>query len=403
MKIKDRNKIMKLSKELLSCPTAPFHERKVLHFISNVLSSEKIPYFTDSGGNLIVRLKSGRTSYPIAFVAHADHPGFHVIRKAGKKIIGQFLGGVDLKMMLNVDVHFFTRAGRTVKGKITGTRLIRGVKEIQAEAVNPDEIIPGDFGMFAFPGWKVRKRRIYSRAIDDLLGCAAILNVLIRLSKTQKNLNLYGIFTRAEEIGFIGANHVIAQNTVPPSTLIISVESSQAYSFAKMGSGPILRTGDKASLFSPEVDSYFKEMAERLSQSDPTFHFQRLLMAGGTCEATPFSLAGYRTYGIAFPLGNYHNMSPARKISPEFVDISDFLNGILLMESLAIHLDQFQSRKLKLINLTRNSPLLAARDGCFSGLGLVLCGGDSKAQPSLCIRNSLSFCLSGEIPQGTVG
>ena len=30
-------------------------------------------------------------------------------------------------------------------------------------------------------------------------------------------------------------------------------------------------------------------------------------MSGGVCEATAFAVFGYRTTGIAFPLGNYHN------------------------------------------------------------------------------------------------
>jgi putative aminopeptidase FrvX len=341
----DHKKVLDISHRLLSVPTAPFHEEQVLRYIKEVLHSNRIPFKEDSGGNLIARLKKGRGVLPIAFVAHTDHPGIHIIGKGKKEVIGQFLGGVDLKMMRGAKVDLFSKKGHEIKGKISGGRIIRGIKTVRVEVTDLSNLSPGDFGMFCFPGWRVRNGKVYSRAIDDLMGCAAILNLLIRLSRSGKSLDLYGLFTRGEEVGFIGTHHLIAQETIPLHTLMISVETSKAYPFAKMGGGPVLRIGDKASLFNPEIDFYFQEVAEQLIRKDKTFKFQRLLMPGGTCEATPFSLAGYRAFGIAFPLGNYHNMSPRGKIRAEYIDLNDFFNGILFMEMLTRNLHQFEKRK----------------------------------------------------------
>ena len=54
-------------------------------------------------------------------------------------------------------------------------------------------------------------------------------------------------------------------------------------------------------------------------------------MSGGTCEASAFTLYGYRTTGIAFPLGNYHNGTPSSGIGPEFIHMQDYWGGIQLI------------------------------------------------------------------------
>ena len=108
----------------------------------------------------------------------------------------------------------------------------------------------------------------------------------------------------------------------------------------------MIRVGDRASLFNADMDWYFNEVAEILSLENEGFPFQRFLMGGGTCEATPFSLAGYPAFGMAFPLGNYHNMSLSGKIRPEFVALSDLFSGIRLLEGVATNLSLFKKRKI---------------------------------------------------------
>ena len=58
-------------------------------------------------------------------------------------------------------------------------------------------------------------------------------------------------------------------------------------------------------------------------------------MSGGVCEASAFAQYGYRTTGIAFPLGNYHNSSPNGGVEAEYIEINDFLGGIQLMKEAA--------------------------------------------------------------------
>ena len=58
-------------------------------------------------------------------------------------------------------------------------------------------------------------------------------------------------------------------------------------------------------------------------------------MSGGTCEATVFSLSGYRATGLAFPLGNYHNVTPEQTLEPEYIHRRDFGTAVELLLALA--------------------------------------------------------------------
>ena len=51
--------------------------------------------------------------------------------------------------------------------------------------------------------FEVREGRIYSRACDDLIGCTAIVAMLRELSASGAEAACYGLFTRAEEVGFV--------------------------------------------------------------------------------------------------------------------------------------------------------------------------------------------------------
>ena len=58
---------------------------------------------------------------------------------------------------------------------------------------------------------------------------------------------------------------------------------------------------------------------------------QRQLMSGGRCEANIAVMLGYRATGLAFPLGNYHNVAADHRIEPEYIHEHDFLTGVALL------------------------------------------------------------------------
>ncbi|MDQ3146157.1 MAG: M20/M25/M40 family metallo-hydrolase, partial [Actinomycetota bacterium] len=177
-------------------------------------------------------------------------------------------------------------------------------------------------------GVDVADGRITARACDDLLGAAAILAALETAAAT--GADAWGLFTRAEEVGLLGAFEAIRLGTVPPGASVLSLECSKALPDAPQGGGAIVRVGDRMSIFDPVLT----EAVRRTAQSAGVTH-QRKLMDGGVCEASAFCAAGYRASGVAVALGNYHNAADdGTGVAPEHVAVADYLAEVSLLDAL---------------------------------------------------------------------
>src|SRR5205823_14043788 len=133
------------------------------------------------------------------------------------------------------------------------------------------------------------------RACDDLIGVATIMAVMSELARKRAEVNVIGLISRAEEIGFRGALAAMGTRLLPRNSLIISLETSRELPGVKMGEGVILRVGDKTSVFDSDAMRFLSEVATKLKTRRKYFKFQRGLMAGGTCEATAFQEFGFQT------------------------------------------------------------------------------------------------------------
>ncbi|HZC34161.1 MAG TPA: hypothetical protein VE242_01040 [Chthoniobacterales bacterium] len=183
----------------------------------------------------------------------------------------------------------------------------------------------GKFGMWDLPEFVVNEDHLFSRACDDLIGCSAIIGMFVSLEQSRAHGSTYGVFTRAEEVGFIGAIELARSGRIDRELTLISLETSAERPPARMGGGPIIRVGDRASVFDSDVTAFLVEVAE--SRDLP---YQRFLMDGGTCEATAFQLFGYRCAALTIALGNYHNCTSDGRIDAEYIDLGD-LEGLIAL------------------------------------------------------------------------
>jgi endoglucanase len=91
-----------------------------------------------------------------------------------------------------------------------------------------------------------------------------ILATLQELEQTGTEANLLALFTRAEEVGFVGAIEVARSGRVPHDVTIISLEcSSDKGGMATIGEGAVLRVGDRTSIFDPSTTAMLGELAKR--------------------------------------------------------------------------------------------------------------------------------------------
>jgi len=328
--------------QLLSIPTAPFAEHYVIaHIVRFCKRRKQASFFRDRAGNLLVRVRSGRRVIrrPVCITAHMDHPGFVAEKMIGKSRIRAFWrGGVPREYFVGSRVRFDVD-GRWIKGTITSikTRNIDGIDRVQTILAEVQAAVkPRSIGMWDFSDPVIRGRRIHARACDDLAGAAAMLCAIEELCRSKRSCDAYFLFTRAEEVGFIGAIAACRLKTIPQKCFVVAMETSSERVNAKIGEGPILRVGDRASTFSHAPTAYCHRIARDLEQSDRRFSYQRKLMDGGTCESSAYCRLGYDATGLCVALGNYHNVSAGRKkLAPEYIDLGDFASTVKWFVELA--------------------------------------------------------------------
>ena len=344
--------------DLLAQPTAPFREQRIVAWATRVLREHRVPFFLDPVGNVVVGCASRRdytrqvrtnTQEPLRlFIAHMDHPGFHGVRWLGRnRVRVQWHGGSPIRYLAGAPVWIADEAGNLHAGRMRAARLTRAGRSIDTAEVHlrgslaaprpePDSLY-GGFG-FRAPVWTSGKL-LYTKAADDLVGVFAIVVTAIELYRrgARARAPFIGLLTRAEEVGFVGAiGHFELGWLKAPRrpVLAISLESSRTLPQAEIGKGPVVRLGDRRTVFEPNALNVLTAVAQRVL---PKRH-QRRIMDGGTCEATAATVYGLHAIGLSVPLGNYHNQGleggpdcrGPNGPAPEFVHLDD-VDGMIAM------------------------------------------------------------------------
>lgn len=338
MTIDERTKDISLEilKDLGARPAVSFAEGPVAAYIWSRLKNLGLSPYTDRYGNLVVRLPgstSDTATHPsIAFVAHMDHPGFEALEATNGRVIAGALGGVPQASFSEiVPVRILLANGTSLVAETDGhygppeNRKVSLAVKNQGDIEYPRPVV-FDLTDFEFDG-----ELVHMRALDDLAGCAGILAALQTLVKEGPEGDVFGVFTRAEEVGLVGARLMAESGTLPQDTLVVSLEASRMLPGATMGDGPVIRVGDASLTFDAEAEAVLLRAREKITERMPDFKAQRQLMSGGTCEASAFRYYGYRTTGIAFPLGNYHNATPNGNVAAEYIHVDDMVRGVELI------------------------------------------------------------------------
>ena len=335
-------------------PTVSYHEWRVAREISTILSDYRIEARRDRWGNVIAETNGDESKPPLVFVAHMDHPGFEAIEAVEinedeELIVAEPRGGLGARAYdLGTALRIIARDGTTIYGTIESHGLLRkvgngrfartdrvmiqpetGITVRKASDLTYPAAVVLDLDSFSING-----EFICARQLDDLAGCAAILASLIAIKKDgSNNRPIVGLFTRAEEVGLVGAALAAADEVVGKDAIIVSVETSLKSDNAKQGDGVVIRVGDRMTTFDHNAEAVLHAAAHRISEHGPAdgFKVQRALMGAGGCEASAFKAHGYSVTGTSFPLGAWHNTEDDGSIVPEYIHIDDFNSGVALI------------------------------------------------------------------------
>ncbi len=307
-------------------------------------------------------------THPISTVSLAPAPTPTTIppktlAKRGTFLLCEFRGGVhrpyfDDAAVEVIDARDRRHAGRIVAVSDHAAPHRRVIVELAGRSTSP--IAAGDIARWKFDGRlpRVENGLLFTHACDDLAAVAAALALLDRTSREKSLAHVGVLFTRAEEVGFIGAIAAARGKSIEKSTRLLCLENSRSFPESPIGGGPIVRVGDRISVFSPDLTNAVSQAATAHAadeaKADRSFKWQRKLMAGGACEATAFAAYGLSSTCLCLPLGHYHNMSridevqagerPAR-VGPEFISIEDYHGLVDLLEAVVARLDAPESSK----------------------------------------------------------
>ena len=351
-------------KAVLSQSTAPFREMHVFSLVETLLTEAKVPFFYDQVGNMSIGFEnearykkalSKKSQVPLRLMmAHTDHPGFHGVRWLDDQNLAvKWFGGSPKKYLHRAQVWLADEAGDLGEGRLHKVQLASHGFSIDTAVVKLAHALPGKrpgakrlFGGFKFrsPFWRSGKL-VYSRAADDLVGVFCIIETakkLFQSAQRKDQMSFAGLLTRAEEVGFVGAMAHFDQGwykAVARDVICISLEASRTLPGARIGQGPVVRLGDRRTVFSAAPLQALTLLAEKHIKGN----YQRRIMDGGACEGSATTMLGLPTVGISIPLGNYHNEGyeggqdcrGPRGPAPEHVNLNDIENMLRLCQAVA--------------------------------------------------------------------
>ena len=314
-------------------------EKNVRDFIISHLP-EDCDYAVDSLGNLIVN-KKGETEpkNKVALFAHMDEVGFIVtyITEDGFVNVAS-VGGMDNSALFGKKLTINGQVG------VAGAKAIHQCSSDEAKKIpeitdvsvdfgfesrgEAEKYISlGDFGYFKSDFVEFGNDMIKSKALDDRLGCAVMLELLQEKSK----INYTCVFTVQEEIGTRGAT--VSAYTVNPDYAIV-IETTTASDIpdtpenkkvCKVGKGAVVSFMDRGTIYNKDLYKKAREIADKNGIANQT----KTVVAGGNdASAIHKSAGGIKTIAVSLPCRYIHSSASVGS-KADMESVKSLVNALL--------------------------------------------------------------------------
>ncbi|AJG41593.1 aminopeptidase [Thermotoga sp. RQ7] len=302
-------------------------EEEVKKILLEELEGHIDGYREDGLGNLIVWKGSGEKK--VILDAHIDEIGVAVtnIDEKGFLMI-EPVGGLSPYMLLGKRIRFENGTIGVVgmEGETTEERQ-ENVRKLSFDRLFVDigansreeaqKMCPiGSFGVYD-SGFVEVSGKYVSKAMDDRIGCAVIVEVFKRIKPA---VTLYGVFSVQEEVGLVGAS--VAGYGVPADEAIaIDVTDSADTPKAikrhamRLSGGPALKVKDRASISSKRILENLIEIAEKF---DIKYQMEVLTFGGTNAMGYQRTKEGIPSATVSIPTRYVH--SPSEMIAPDDVE-----------------------------------------------------------------------------------
>lgn len=313
--------MIELMKELCALPGPSGYEDAVRAFVLKRVKPFADEIRTDAIGNVMV-FRKGRKALdrPVALCAHMDEVGVIIkkITEDGMLKFG-FVGGVDPRVVIGRPVrfgdvpgvigikavHLTTAAERRTMPKTKNLYIDIGAT---SRAAAEKLVSLGDYGVFDSAVVEFGDGLIKAKAIDDRVGCAALL----RLLEDEPPVDTWFCFTVQEETGLRGAASM-AFALDPGFAMVLEgttaadlAEVEGADAVCRVRGGVVLPFMDGATIYDAELFELLRDACIRRGIPWQT----KTRVAGGTDAGRIHrSRAGVRVCAAAAPVRYIHSPS----------------------------------------------------------------------------------------------
>lgn len=289
---------------------------------------------TDRMGNLICRMSFGDLSAEnrkrLMISAHMDEVGFMIaeIRDDGMLTFG-CVGGMDPSVIAGRKLTVGNERGQ-ISG-LTCSKAIHHKKPDEREkALTYDKLYidigydsreeaeavvsVGDFATFDSEFYLFGKndRTVKSKALDDRMGCAAMLEIMDSLASApaENDIDVFFCFTVREEIGFSGA--VCAAELIRPqyaivleTTAIGDIPTAEPRRrVADVGEGGVLSVMDRATIYDKDFIAFALDTGKK---NGIKAQLKRYVAGGNDAGKIHKSAEGVRPLALSVPTRYLHS------------------------------------------------------------------------------------------------
>lgn len=334
-------------------------EREVTEYVKEKIKDISDSLVIDKMGNLIALIRLGDVKADerrrVMLSAHTDEVGVMITEICEDGLLRfDTVGGINVSVLegrkmtlgdergkvaglvMSKAIHHVKRSDRNKANKIEKLYIDIGAKNRdEAAAV----VSVGSFGTFDSEFYLFGENDEYmkGKAIDDRLGCAALMTVMEKIYRDRPtvDLDLYFCFTTREEIGLSGAK--VAANKIAPDLAIVIettavgdiADTKPSKRVADLGKGGAISIADRSTIYDKDFVDFALSTAR---ENDIPAQVKRYISGGNDAGSIHKTGVGVRTLALSAPTRYLH--------SPSCVaNVNDYRSICRLIEAMIRNID----------------------------------------------------------------
>ena len=318
-------------------------EGEVADLIKKEISDVCSDIHTDKMGNLIAVMRFGDLSAKqrtrIMMSAHMDEVGFMITEiKSDGYLAFDTVGGINASVLAGKRVKVISQSG-LLNGVIASKAIHHKDKKERQKATEVDKLYIdigardaerasalvriGDFATFDSEFYCFGEELIKAKAIDDRIGCAAMIEAMreLKISPPTSDIDVFFCFTVREEIGLSGAK--AAAYAIRPDYAVVLettavadiADTPPAKRVADIGNGVAVSFMDRSTVYDRELTDKVLSIADK---NGVKAQIKRYVSGGNDAGAIHKTAEGVKTVTLSVPTRYLHSPASVANINDYF-------------------------------------------------------------------------------------